>query len=276
MNNGDINIYVKDTNSGLYINYNSYEPWHTKTAWIRALYARAHKICDNVNLFQKQVARIKKVMSWNGYPRYIRNKIIKRLENRKNTKNNDTLEQKNIATISCRTPYTVVQGETLIKNLVKKLKRHIGKTFKLGTIYCTKKLSYYCNTMYKVPEYLESRMVYGFCCPACNIKYIGKTDRNFGTRIQEHSGTDKKSPVYNHLWECQHFNYVVNLHSLPPNNNSVEYLEHVKIVVYDNIKINDSSQNWVKLCFLESLHIKWKKPKLNCGIKATNELVFFS
>ena len=26
MNNGDINIYVKDANSGLYINYNSYEP----------------------------------------------------------------------------------------------------------------------------------------------------------------------------------------------------------------------------------------------------------
>ena len=85
MNNGDVNIYVKDTNSGLYINYNSYEPWHTKTTWVRALYDRAHKICSNNNLFQKQVASIEKVMSWNGYPRCIRNKIIKRLENRKNT-----------------------------------------------------------------------------------------------------------------------------------------------------------------------------------------------
>ena len=26
MNNGEINIYVKDTNSGLYMNYNCYEP----------------------------------------------------------------------------------------------------------------------------------------------------------------------------------------------------------------------------------------------------------
>ena len=87
-------IFVKDTNSGLYINHNSYEPWHTKTTWVRALYDRAHKICSNNNLFQKQVASIKKIMSWNGYPRYIRNKIIKRLENRSNTKNNYTLEQK--------------------------------------------------------------------------------------------------------------------------------------------------------------------------------------
>ena len=138
MNNGDINIYVKDANSGLYINYNSYEPWHTKTAWIRAPYDRAHKICSSANLFQKQVARIGKVVSWNGYPRYIQNKIIKRLENLKNTTNNNTLEKGNIATVFCRIPYEGVQGETLIKNLVRKPKRHIDKPFKLRTFIARK------------------------------------------------------------------------------------------------------------------------------------------
>ena len=53
VNNGEINIYAKDTNSGLYINYNSYEPWQTKTAWIRALFDRAPKTCNNNNLLQK-------------------------------------------------------------------------------------------------------------------------------------------------------------------------------------------------------------------------------
>ena len=177
MNNGEINIYVKGTNSGLYINYNSYEPWHTKTAWIRKFYDRSHKISSNDNLFHKQVAHLKKVMSWNRYPRYVSNKIIKRLENRKNTKNTDTLEQENIVAISCRTPYEGVQGETLIKNRVRKLKRHIDEPFKLRNIYCMKKLSYYCNTKDTVPEYLKSHMVYEFCCPACNSKYIGKIDR---------------------------------------------------------------------------------------------------
>ena len=145
MNNGETNIYVKDTNKGFYINYNSSEIWHTKTAWIRALYDRAHKICSNVNLLQKQVACIKKVVSWNGYPRYVWNKIIKHLENRKNIKNNDTLEQKSIAMIFCRISYAGVQGETLIKNLVKKLKNHLDKPFKLRNIYRTKNLSYSCK-----------------------------------------------------------------------------------------------------------------------------------
>ena len=53
-------------------------------------------------------------------------------------------------------------------------------------------------------------------------------------------------------------------------------LEHVKFAVYDNNRIIDSSQNWIELCFLESFHIKWKKPKLNRGVKATKELVLFS
>ena len=36
----------------------------TKAAWIRALYDRANKICNNINLFQKQVTHIKNIMTW--------------------------------------------------------------------------------------------------------------------------------------------------------------------------------------------------------------------
>ena len=60
MNNGEINIYVKVTCSGLYVNCNSYEQKKEKTAWIRALYDRAHKICRNFNLFQKQEKKVLK------------------------------------------------------------------------------------------------------------------------------------------------------------------------------------------------------------------------
>ena len=80
--------------------------------------------------------------------------------------------------IFCRISYAGVQGETLIKNLVKKLKNHLDKPFKLRNIYRTKNLSYYCKG-YKVPEYLKSHVAYEFLCPTCNNKYIGKTDQKF-------------------------------------------------------------------------------------------------
>ena len=35
--------------------------------------------------------------------------------------------------------------------------------------------------------------MYKCCCPARNSKNVGKTDRGFGARVQEHSGSDKKS-----------------------------------------------------------------------------------
>ena len=56
-------------------------------------------------------------------------------------------------------------------------------------------------------------------------------------------------------FECEHFDKVVKLHGLLPSNNSVEYLEHVKFLVYDYTRIIDSSQNCNELAFLESLHI---------------------
>ena len=66
--------------------------------------------------------------------------------------------------------------------------------------------------------------------------YVGKTNRNFSTYVQEHGGSDKKPAVNDHLLECKNFN-VVNLYSLPPNNNSVEYVKHVDFSGYDNTKI---------------------------------------
>ena len=73
-----------------------------------------------------------------------------------------------------------------------------------------------------MPKYLKSHIVYEFRSPAFVSKYNRKIDRKIGTRVQEHSGSDKKLPVYNHLLECELFNYVVNLHSFPPCKNSVE------------------------------------------------------
>ena len=116
---------------------------------------------------------------------------------------------------------TLEPGETLTKNLFRKLKRHLDKPFKLRSIYLTKKLCYHGNTKDKVPEY---HIVYGFCCPACNNKYTGKADRKIGILVQEHKS---KLPASNHVLECEHVNYVVNIHSLSPSNKSVEYIEHV-------------------------------------------------
>ena len=141
-------------------------------------------------------------------------------------------------------------------------------------------MSYYCNTKEGIPDYLKSHVVYEFCCPACNASYIGKTDRNLGTRIKEHCGLHKSSPIFNHLAECNFYQYTLTLHSfLCDGDETLTYqniLGHIRTTVTDNMRIIDKTENWAELCFLESLNIKWKKPSLNTGIKPTKELVLFS
>lgn len=71
-----------------------------------------------------------------------------------------------------------MQGQTLIKNLFKKVKRQLDKPFQLRNIYSTKKLTYHLNTKEKVLEYLKSHKVYEFSCQPHNNKYIEKTDQS--------------------------------------------------------------------------------------------------
>ena len=41
LNNGETDIYMKDTNTRLYVQYHSYEHWNAKTAWVHSLYHKA-------------------------------------------------------------------------------------------------------------------------------------------------------------------------------------------------------------------------------------------
>ena len=166
-----------------------------------------------------------------------------------------------------------------LKTSHKKLKQIISKPFILKNIYKTTKMSYYCNTKDRIPDYLKSHLIYEFCCPACNAGYIGKTGRNLGIQIKEHCGFNKNSPIFNSLAECNLHQYTFTLYSFPCNGDvtltNQDILEHIRTRVTNNVRIIGTAENWVELCFLESMNIKWKKPSLSTGIKATKELVLF-
>ena len=87
-------IYYKDTHTRQYISVHSQTPWRLKTAWIKASFHRANKICSSKRAFQEQINHIKTLMSWNTYPKYVRNSIINRLKS--NINRNDNINNKKI------------------------------------------------------------------------------------------------------------------------------------------------------------------------------------
>ena len=85
-NNTD--IYCKDTHTEQYTSFHSQTPWHFKTAWMKALFHRANKICSSKQAFQQQINHTKTLMSWNAYPKYVCNSVTNRLKSNANRNDN--------------------------------------------------------------------------------------------------------------------------------------------------------------------------------------------
>ena len=73
-------FYYNPTHTCQYFDINSNVPWNYKTSWIKSLYHRAEKICSSSEKFWFQINKIKMFMSWNGYPSFTRNSIMKQLK----------------------------------------------------------------------------------------------------------------------------------------------------------------------------------------------------
>ena len=69
-------VYRKSTHTGQHCHYSIFTPWSRKTAWIRALVQRVTKICSTQQLLNLEILNIKRLASWNGFPRWIRDKLI--------------------------------------------------------------------------------------------------------------------------------------------------------------------------------------------------------
>ena len=68
-------IYCKNTHTGQYVHHDSFTRWNYKVNWIHSLVTRAKRICS-VNLMPEEINEIKKLASWNGFPKSILTSVI--------------------------------------------------------------------------------------------------------------------------------------------------------------------------------------------------------
>ena len=294
LTNSETDIYRKPTFSGQFIHFSSFTPWNYKISWARNLIHRSKIICSNPQLFQNQITNIKRFMSWNGFPRYIRNSLCKKFVNDCSKKLTRDCTGRNVTTLWFNVQYLGKDGQFMLRKCIKKLKRcfkiDVPVVFKIT--HRTNKLAMFCSNKSRLLPQHKSHVVYNFICPGCSSSYIGKTDRNLITRLEEHSkppssssqyfkGDDStnKSAVNFHLRTCPQFLEIVNQCNLPVAiNNENTYIDlnkHIRNTVINNTSIIATEYNWSNLCFLESFYIKKHRPSLNTGIKASKELRLF-
>ena len=121
--------------------------------------------------------------------------------------------------------------------------------------------------------------IYQFECPGCKASYVGKTDRCLELRLNEHSDF-RTSAVGKHLFQCEHFHHIVNLHNISVYSelepSFIETHHHISAAISENTKIIDRNNNWTQLCHLESLHIKRLAPFSTSASRQQRNLTFSS
>ena len=112
---------------------------------------------------------------------------------------NDTTEgAETIETRYFKLPYIGEYSNTLKQKLSKLITQYC-ENVDARLIFTSSKVGQYFSNKDKIPQELQSYVVYKFECCCCGATYIGETTRHLPTRINEHLKSDTSSAIYQHL-----------------------------------------------------------------------------
>ena len=93
------------------------------------------KICSSVPLRSKQISRIKKLLSWNGFPKHTRNKLAKKHQSDYESIKERSMLDENILCLCMKIPYMGAEGDKLVMNIKRKLKEHLSQEMNIRIFY---------------------------------------------------------------------------------------------------------------------------------------------
>ena len=252
-NSGKIetSTYMKDTNSGECMNYDSLAPDRYKTGIIKTFINRAYIINNNWKSFTEDIDRIKQLLTNNNYPMKIIDTIIKSFMNKKTRENNQTTENYQTIELYYRNQMTSSYKQEE-KRLNKIITDHLQPTSEntkidLKIYYKSQKLQLLLikNNSFTTDPKKRSRVVYEYSCikEECqpSTTYVGYTEGTLVDRIRNHA---QNGAIAEHN---------KTIHSIKMKTN--EILDSTKILCHFNKKED--------LIFAEALLIKDKKPIMN-------------
>ena len=195
-------------------------------------------------------------MSWNSYPKQVCNSLLKRLNSNINKTKEQTVNDRK--KIWLNLPYLGDKGDHLTKSLIRKLNKCFNENVKLIKRYKTNKLGMFCSNKDHIQFQQKANIVYRIMCPGCYNKYMGKTDRNIITRMDER-GTKPDQPMNQHLTNCAEFAEYLKFYALPDTdavNTIVNKEMDLHNAVTESTRIIDHNDNWVHLQYLDAYYIK--------------------
>ena len=173
------NVYRKSTFTGLYTNWNSFEPTKRKTNLVGTLVHRELKICSK-NKLQEELNQIRSILQQNGYPEIV---IISSMKNKLSRFYLEPKEGPQRCPVNLKLPWIEkisLKFEIQIKSAVKK---YYG-TVEPRVLFLTRKLQ---PAIHKgaLPSTHQCMVVYQYVCLS-NCRYVGCTSQRLHDRIAQY------------------------------------------------------------------------------------------
>ena len=252
-----INVYRKETFTGVCTNFSSFIPLEHKFGLVYTLLHRCFCLVSEMSKFE--IEKLKEILLSNGYSNNFFDKCISKFMNKLYIKKPAML------TVPKKQLYLALPFMGKMSPLVKSgLARPLHKRLpfcKVKIIFKTSnRLKNYFSFKDVVPEPLRSCQIYNFTCGSCNASYIGKTFRHMKVRVSEHQGVSPRTgkhlkgtlstSVRDHMLDCNH------------------------VVAWDDFKVLGRESNHWLLEIKESLFIKRDRPSLNKNIYSQELFLF--
>ena len=186
-------VYRKPSNTGLGMKFHSEVPTGYKINLIHCLCVRAFNICSSYNIFMHEIEHIKKFFVRNGFPlKTVESNITKRLEILKNPPQIEFTVPRKLLFFTF--PYITNRINNSINSEIVSLCRAFYPQISPKIIF---KNSFSVKSFFrskdKIPNLLQSNLVYSYNCGQCDATYYGETTRHLKTRIAEHKGLSNRT-----------------------------------------------------------------------------------
>ena len=166
-------VYVKPTNSGLLLHYQSHVDHRYKKGLLRTMLDRAHRLSSSWTHFSDECDRLKTVFSRLKYPKHLVNSTIKSFVDSKVCDQQQPLSpsQETDDTIRVVLPFNDQISADIVRKQLKDLSLKVHTT--IQPVFVSRKIEQELSVKETKPPIVNQQcVVYGFQCDLCDAGYV--------------------------------------------------------------------------------------------------------
>jgi hypothetical protein len=232
-------VYIKPTNNGLMLHYDSHVDMKYKKSLVLTMLNRAFRLSSSWKLFTEECERLKKTFFRARYPISLLDNIITKYTAQKRESDDHPAEERNVKenVVRVMLPFKDQKSADSVRRQLRNLSKTIGR--QIQPVYTSRKINAdFPAAETKPPLVNQQCVVYLFKCDLCDADYVGYTCRYLYQHIDEH----KSSVVEEHM---------------------VEHHDEDAKNIEKNFKILRKCRGKFECLLYEMLFIKDLKPSLN-------------